>query len=123
MPPAEPVLAMVFDSAETYLAKLPLTDQRSPPVGSHTTPSRGLQALSRATTSPALLTPSFLSNRSPRFAVSLEDTRQLSLKKTPWVRKFVPRLSTRIGFHWITVVGPLRKTGVTVSPVMIAEVP
>jgi hypothetical protein len=57
LPAADDVLATPLLSAATYFAKLVVTDQSPLPVGSHTMPSRGLQALSLATVSPALLVP------------------------------------------------------------------
>ncbi len=70
---------MLLEMAETYFAKLPVTDHRWSPSGSKTTPKRGLIALSFATRLPAWSAPWFLSYRTPRFAVTRPLTRQLSL--------------------------------------------
>src|SRR5688572_19482832 len=87
-----------------YLAALALTAQIPPPVGSQTSPSRGLKADVVATVWPAWSTPSFLSKRTPTLAVIRSLTRQLSLANTAWVRNVEPWLVRKIGFHWMRVV-------------------
>ena len=61
---------MLLAIAATYFAKLAVTDHLPSPFGSHTTPTRGLNALSFATRLPALSAPWFLSQRTPRFSVT-----------------------------------------------------
>ena len=57
LPAGDDESAMLLAIAETYLAKLPVTDHFCSPVGSHTKPARGLKALSCATRRPALSAP------------------------------------------------------------------
>src|SRR4051812_35217130 len=84
-PPADDESAMLFEIAATYLAKLPVTDHFWSTIGSKITPTRGLNAESFATVSPAPFAPLFLSQRSPRFAVRREPTRQLSFTNSECV--------------------------------------
>src|SRR5215468_5953785 len=104
LPAGDDESATLLAIADTYFAKLAVTDHFWSPAGSHTMPTRGLQALSCATRRPALSAPRLRSKRTPRFAVSRLPTRQLSLKNSECVRKFVPWLPTGIGFHWMIVV-------------------
>src|SRR5262245_52379254 len=57
LPAADPESAILFEIPDTYFAKLPEIDQAPEPVGSQTTPTRGLRALSLATSRPALSSP------------------------------------------------------------------
>jgi hypothetical protein len=57
LPAAEDESAIELFSPATYFAKLPVTAHRPLPVGSHTMPTRGLNALSSATVAPALSFP------------------------------------------------------------------
>src|SRR5215471_3801179 len=98
-PADEDKSAMLFATAETYLAKLAVTVQLPFAVGSQTTPTRGLQPLSRATRLPMLSTPWFLSNRSPRFNVRLPFHRKVSFTNAECVRKLVPWLLRLIGSY------------------------
>src|SRR5262249_43408791 len=63
LPAADDESAIELLMPATYFAKLPVTAHTPFPVGSHTTPRRGLNALSLATTRPALSLPLFLSHR------------------------------------------------------------
>ena len=102
LPAADDASAMLLATAVTYFATLPVTDHRPSPVGSNTTPSRGLHASSVMTVAAGLILPAVLvvaQRRDWRSADPL--TRQASLKNTECVRKFEPALSTRIGFHWM----------------------
>src|SRR4030095_10962076 len=85
-----------LEIAATYLATLAVTFQAPWPVGSQTMPSRGLHALSWATTSPDWAPPSFLSKRTPTLAVNRSVIRQLSLMNPECVRKSEPLLSSMI---------------------------
>src|SRR6266550_960643 len=99
LPPAADESATGLEIAATYFATLPVTLHRPVPLGSQMRPSRGLQALSLATTLPDWSAPWFLSKRTPTLAVRRFPTRQLSLRNPEWVRKLDPWLSWRIGFH------------------------
>src|SRR6267378_3856520 len=81
LPPADELSAMPLAMAAVYCPMLPLSDHRPVPVGSQTTPSRGLSALSFTTASPWPLAPWFLSHRRPRLKVTRLLQCQLSLKK------------------------------------------
>src|ERR1700704_4500125 len=69
-PPADDPSAMPVETAAVYCPLLPLSDHRPFPVGSHTTPNRGLNALSFTTASPWPLAPWFLSHLRPRLSVT-----------------------------------------------------
>src|SRR5580765_1395530 len=61
LPAGDDESAMLLEIAATYFAKLAVTDHFWSPAGSHTTPARGLNALSCATSRPALSAPRFRS--------------------------------------------------------------
>src|SRR5438477_8729038 len=90
---------MLLATPATYLAKLPVTAQSPLPFGSHTTPTRGLHALSCAVRLPMLSTPWFLSKRRPRLNVRLPLQRRLSFTNTECVLKLVPLLLSVIGSY------------------------
>src|SRR5215475_12455319 len=70
--------AMLFAIPATYFAKLAVTVQLPFPLGSTTTPTRGLHPLSLAVRLPMLSAPWFLSNRNPRLNVRFPFQRRLS---------------------------------------------
>src|SRR5438552_2121412 len=94
---------MLFEIAATYFAKLAVTAQSPLPLGSHTTPRRGLKALSFAVRLPMLSLPLFLSKRRPRLNVSVLLHRRLSFTKNECVRKFVPWLLSVMGSYCSSV--------------------
>ena len=98
-PPADDESAIELLSPLTYFAKLPVIAHSPWPVGSQTTPTRGLKALSSATVLPALSLPWFLSHRRPRLTVTRSVQRQLSLTKSALVLKLVPSLPIVIGLY------------------------
>jgi hypothetical protein len=61
LPAGDDESAMLLAMALTYFAKLAVTDHFCSPVGSQMMLTRGLNALSFATTRPALSAPLFLS--------------------------------------------------------------
>src|SRR5215467_4942534 len=115
---------MLLEIPATYLATLPVTAHVPSPVGSQMTPRRGLNAPSFVTSVPDSSTPWFLSQRTPRFAVTRLLTRHASLKNSECVRKFDPRLAMGIGLYWISVVSSLPMNfGITPPPTMNELVP
>src|SRR5688500_12114431 len=110
---------MLLSTLVTYFEALAVTDHWPSPVGSHTRPSRGLKALSLATSTSLLSRPLFLSQRTPRLAVSRSLIRHESLKNTEYVLKLVPCVSTKMGCHQISVT-PERMVAMTLVPSTMA---
>src|SRR5262249_9736764 len=95
---------MLLSSPSTYFATLPVMDHSPLPVGSHTKPKRGLNAVSFATCRPCPFAPLFLSHLRPMLAERRELTCQLSLRNAELVRNVVPSLEMKIGCQRIVVV-------------------